>query len=116
MADEVVRIDRVRYEARLKERLAPDSVVRNLALTGAVVAMHDLLKLEILEEVRGFFDIGGWNPDNDTYRRDVLAKDPQSAFRASCLWLIDMEAITASDVETIEAFRDHRHRLDHFDL
>jgi hypothetical protein len=61
-----------------------------------------------VDKVHGFFWQGIRDGrhlyDEVTYQRDVLACDPKNRFRASCLWLVEVHALTPQDVETLERF------------
>ena len=51
--------------------------------------------------------------DEPGYKAKVLDRAPKSRFRASLLWLVDMEAITLAQADRLDEIYDHRHDLTH---
>jgi hypothetical protein len=99
------------YERRLRAKLDGSQVRLNLARVGLVLATHEFVKGQIIDQVRSFFVI--LNTGQDRYQKHVLGKAPGSAFLASCLWLQDMGALDHGDYETLHALQRHRHAVAH---
>ena len=59
------------------------------------------------------FEDGKHRYDVVRYRQDVLSRHPKSQYRASCAWLVEMGALTADEVETLEAIYEHRKVIAH---
>ncbi len=59
------------------------------------------------------FDENGMRYDEVGYRAKVLDRAPKNKFRASLLWLVDMEAITLAQADRLDEVYDHRHDLTH---
>jgi hypothetical protein len=109
------------YEERLKAKLRPARVRSTLAFAGLFQLTHEILKSVILDEVKGFYgytrvgDDNAWLPESGEleYQRSVLALAPNKPFRASLLWLQNMEAITAEQSAQLDDIYAHRHDLTH---
>ena len=59
------------------------------------------------------FDENGMRYDEVRYKAQVLDRAPKNKFRASLLWLVDMEAITLAQADRLDEIYDHRHDLTH---
>ena len=59
------------------------------------------------------FDEKGRRYDEAGYKAKVLDRAPKSRFRASLLWLVDVEAITLAQAVRLDEIYDHRHDLTH---
>lgn len=84
---------------------------RNLARAGLVLATHEFVKAQIVDEVRDFFVIAGTGKHR--YKLHVLDRAPDSTFEASCLWLREMGALRDGDYEMLKALQQHRHAVAH---
>lgn len=98
------------FKIRLQAKLHPEVVQRNLALAGLVLVVHECLKTQIVDSVRGFYVWPG--ASGDRYRRQVLSL-AKSPFDASCQWLANLGVLEAGDFELLDRFRTHRHELAH---
>lgn len=109
--------DREAYKQSLEAKLAPDRIRATLGFAGLYQITHELIKTAVLDEVHAFFWRGIENGsdvyDEVAYSRQVLAKEPNSRFRASLLWLVDCEAITLFQADRLEEIHAHRHDLSH---
>ena len=108
-------IARKRLERKLREKLSPQEVTGNLLWASLFLVAYELLKIDILEKTRGFF-LEGFDETgmkySSRYATDVVALD-HDRFRASCLWLARMGALTDADVDVAQRIRDHRHTVAH---
>lgn len=94
-----------------------DIIKRNLLLASLYITGYEILKHSIIEDVKTFFSVG-YDPNKGNilspqYQTEVLSLDSKSVFRASCLWLAKMEAITDDDIEQIDIIRKHRNKIGH---
>lgn len=105
------------YAERLAAKLAPSSIFLTLSRAGSFLCAYELIKTEIVDNVRNFFGRGfdetGLLYDEEGYRRHVLSKNPASKYQASCAWLVEMNALTAEQVVTLEDIQKHRHEIAH---
>jgi len=99
------------FESRLRAKLDADEVRQNLARAGLVLAIYEFVKFEIINGVRDFFVI--LNTGGDRYKAHVLERAPETTFKASCLWLQDMNVLHERDYETLKALQEHRHTVTH---
>jgi hypothetical protein len=110
------------YRAALEAKLAPERIRSTLAFAGLFQLTHELLKVSILDDVKGFFGYskliegGRWvygaTGEND-YRKSVLMLAPGKPFDASIGWLQQMGAITEEQAVRLDEIYDHRHDLAH---
>jgi hypothetical protein len=104
------------YAAKLRAKLAPESIGLTLVRAGCFLSAYELIRSEIVDNVRAFFCNGfnaaGLTYDEPAYQR-VLDIDPKSKYRASCAWLVDMGALTPGQVQTLEGVRTHRSEIAH---
>lgn len=116
-ADDILaRVDD--YAARLQAKLAPESVGRTLIRAGCFLAAYELIKSEVVKGVHDFYWFGDMRNgqkiyDDARYQRQVLSRNPKSAYRASCDWLVENEALTIEQVQALEAISRHRHEIAH---
>lgn len=98
-----------------------DDVVRTRLLrTELFFVAHEMLLSAIKERTHDFYSItwtpaDGWKPCPE-YREKVLSLDPKSKsdpFRASIVWLRQIEAIDDQDVATIRELTEERNLLAH---
>lgn len=105
------------HKRLLEAKLAPERMRATLGLAGLYQITHELIKTAVLDEVHSFYWRGIENGadvyDEAAYASQVLAKEPNSRFRASLLWLVDCGAITLSQAERLEEIHPHRHDLSH---
>ncbi|HVU61242.1 MAG TPA: hypothetical protein VHD58_06260 [Mycobacteriales bacterium] len=105
------------YKRLLEAKLAPERIQATLGFAGLYQITHELIKTAVLEEVRAFYWRGIENGsdvyDEAAYSTQVLAKAPNSRFRASLLWLVDCDAITLPQADRLEEIHAHRHDLSH---
>ena len=102
---------------KLKAKLAPETVGLTLIRAGCFLAAYELIRTEVVDGVHGFFwcgfDEGSHLYDEGQYQKHVLSLNPKSKYRASCAWLIEMDALTVTDVDTLEAIYKHRQEIAH---
>ncbi|WP_131767015.1 hypothetical protein [Candidatus Protofrankia californiensis] len=102
------------HEERLRQKLAPETVGTTLIRAGCFLSAYELIKSEIVDKVRGFFWCGFKDLyDEEHYQRDVLSRNPKSRYRASCGWLVEMDALTSGQVKQLEAIHQHRQEIAH---
>jgi hypothetical protein len=104
------------YADRLRVKLAPESMTRTLVRAGAFLSAYELIRLQVVDGVRDFYWTGHENngkkvlgPD---YETDVRARD-KSLYRASVSWLVESDAITQEQAQTLEKVHEHRHEIAH---
>jgi|SRR5580704_11642435 hypothetical protein len=101
--------------ATWRYRLSPDDLNRNLVHAGLVLVAVELVRKLVVNRVKAFYDgvtFGEGLPFKD-YEQDVLSRD-KHVFEASLLYLRDnFEAISADDLDAIQALRKHRNRIAH---
>jgi hypothetical protein len=105
------------YRKRLEAKLAPHRIRSTLAFAGLYQLTHELIKKDVVEEVRRFFgkspfDKKTWFYGKDEYSKCVLSRH-ENTFKASLLWLIEMKALTEERAERLDAIYAHRHQLTH---
>lgn len=104
-------------QARLDAKLQPERIRATLAFAGLYQIAHGLIQRAVLTDVRGIFctgfDENGMRYDEAGYKSKVLDRAPKNKFRASLLWLVDMEAITPAQADRLDEIYDHRHDLTH---
>lgn len=100
---------------RLQEKIQPENVATALVRAGTLLTGYELVKTAIVDEVKGFF-VQGSNEDgmlySPGYQRDVLSLG-KNTFEASVKWLIQMEALTQNQADSLEVIRTHRNELAH---
>ena len=105
------------YRTKLEAKLAPDNLRRTMAFAGLYQMIHEAIKRSVVDQVREFFWCGCENGrsiyNEEHYKRSVLDRFPKSKFRASVLWLVEMEAITMEQGDRLAVIMDHRHDLTH---
>ncbi len=105
------------YADKLQAKLAPDMVALTLIRAGCFLSAYELIKSEVVNKVHDFFWCGfedGKNLyDEIQYRQAVLSRNQKSKYRASCAWLVEMEALTADQVSALEEVHSHRHMIAH---
>lgn len=77
-----------------------------------------MIKQIVVDKVRDYFCMEAFGlgdavtaEEQETYRRDVLQLAPKNAFRASLLWLIQMDAITNVQADRLDDVYAHRNDL-----
>ena len=103
--------------ARIEAKRQPERIRSTLAFAGLYQITHGLIQEAVLSDLHeNFFsglDESGMHYDEERYQVEVLSRDPKSKFRASLLWLVDMEAVTLSQADRLKDIYDHRHDLTH---
>ncbi len=103
------------YTKRLQDKIQPENVATALVRAGALLTGYELIKTAIIDEVKGFF-VQGFDEDRLIYSKDYERKVlplGKNAFEASVNWLIQMEALTQDQADSLDAIRSHRHELAH---
>jgi len=110
------QLERKRYERKLQERFTPEHLRHSLISASLFLSAYEFLKSRILANTRDHFvegiDARGIRYSS-SYVSDVLSRDPKNRFRASCLWLAEMGAISSEDVEVAIRIRKHRNEVAH---
>jgi hypothetical protein len=95
--------------------LSPSHTRQALALIGVFMCGYEMLKTKLIEPVKDFY-INGGDPDgvkvSEVYRIKVLAR-AKTVLRASAIWLEEVEALQANDLQTIERLTLVRNSLAH---
>lgn len=102
---------------RLAAKIAPEAVLLTLVQAGSFLSAYELIKYDVVEQVRSFFLTGldekGLTYNDTGYQRSVLSLNPKSKFRASAAWLQSMDAITAEEVTKLQEIKNHRDEITH---
>ncbi|MDQ7903062.1 hypothetical protein RB614_00820 [Phytohabitans sp. ZYX-F-186] len=105
------------FEDLLRAKLSPEAVTLTLTRAGCFLSAYELIKSEVVEKVHQFFWRGFQDGqhvyDEERYRQTVLFRSPKSKYRASCAWLVEMGALTAEQVATLEQIQEHRQEIAH---
>jgi hypothetical protein len=95
--------------------LSPDELNRNLVHAGLFLVAFELVRRLVVKRVKGFYEgitFGEGGPFK-SYEHDVLARH-KDVFEASLPYLRDhFEAISAQDLNAIQALRQHRNLIAH---
>lgn len=108
-------IARKRLERKLREKLSPQQVTGNLLSASLFLVAYELLKVEVIGKTRDFFLEGSDESGmkySPRYASDVVALS-RDRYRASCLWLARLGAISDADVDVAQRIRVHRHEVAH---
>jgi len=104
-------------QPQLEAKLQPERIRATLAFAGMYQITHGLIQRAVLDDVREVFctgfDENGMRYDEAGYKAKVLDRARKSRFRASLLWLVDVEAITLAQAARLDEIYDHRHDLTH---
>jgi hypothetical protein len=104
------------YKARLTAKLEPESMKRTLVRAGAFLSAYELIKLQVVDGVKDFYWTGreenGKKVLYPDYETDVRARD-MSVYTSSVSWLVDSNAITQEQAESLEKIHEHRHEIAH---
>lgn len=97
------------------EKLESEVMRRNLTGCSLFLTAYELLKGQIVDQVRSFYFVG-FDPQGDIYspefREKVLSLD-KDLFSACCQWLVRAKALTDEDVLQIKEIREHRNFVAH---
>jgi hypothetical protein len=109
--------DRAAKQAQFESKLRPERIRATLAFAGLYQMTHSLIQRSVLDDVRELFctgfDENGMRYDEAGYQAQVLNRASKNRFRASLLWLVDMEAITLAKADRLDEIYDYRHDLTH---
>ncbi|MCV7200907.1 hypothetical protein H7J71_02635 [Mycolicibacterium peregrinum] len=112
--------DPVGYRERLVAKLRPERMRATMAFAGLYQLTHEMIKQIVLDKVRDFFCLGAIGlgdvmtaEERKQYDREVVRLSPKNVFRASLLWLIQMDAITLVQADRLDDVYAHRHDLAH---
>jgi hypothetical protein len=102
---------------RLEAKLDPVHIRATLEFAGLYQITHELIKELVLDRVREFYWCGFRDGrhiyDEQRYAKNVLARAPKNRFRASLLWLVDLNVITLKQADRLEEIYAFRHELTH---
>lgn len=86
---------------------------------------YESIRSEVIDQIRGFYGVSlpvlGYEGEEayvpppelmQEYEGKVKSRD-KSIFRASCSWLVEMDALTEQHVADLEAIRSHRNEVAH---
>ncbi len=94
---------------------APALIKNALVDSGLFLGAWEMLKLSIVDKVRGFFSFtwknGQFIPDPE-YQQRVVSRS-KHILDASLEWLVEVDAIAAEDVEVVHRIRHHRNDIAH---
>lgn len=109
--------DPAEYARRLNAKLKPSHIRSTLAFAGLYQIVHEQIKRAVLDDVRDYYwngiDVSGDIYDEPSYREQVLSRCPKNKFRASLLWLVNLDAITLAEADRLDDIYAHRHALSH---
>lgn len=100
----------------LQKLLNPLLIKRNLMLASLYLLAYEMLVDTIITKLYDFYNLiveHGKPVNNVDYKNDVLSLDKKSPLFASCLWFMNAEAITESDVDDIRKIKKHRNMIAH---
>lgn len=107
------------FEESLRQRLSVGGVLSNLVRASAVITAYELLKEQIVGEVKSFFTYEWHRVDgqpigveSEEYRERIVSR-PMNKVSASLEWLVEAQAITQSELEVVERLQAERHRMAH---
>lgn len=95
--------------------LDPENLKENLMFSSLYIASFEAFKDYVVDTVKFFFNTGfadGEYTFSKDYSTKVKALD-KSIVKATLLWLQDLEAIDAKDIETFDSLRQYRNKLSH---
>lgn len=95
----------------LDRKLAAPAIRASLQRAGIFLTGWELLKDDIEDRVRSFFELKPGTVD-PRYETDVLSRD-KHRLQASVLWLVEQGALTPSQGECVQAIREHRNEIAH---
>lgn len=103
------------FDERWERFLDPEVVRPSLFMATMFITTFEILKNSIVDRIRDFYSIG-WSPTGNTvspdYAGNVLSRN-KSAVYASLEWLVEHQAIDASDLMTFDQLKKTRNLLAH---
>jgi hypothetical protein len=106
--------DAASYETRLRAKLTPAAIRSTMAFAALYQMTGEMIRHAVLDEVKQFFATGfadgQWITDTEQYQTNALVRD-KSAFTASPLWLVDINALTIEQAENLSGINAHRNDL-----
>lgn len=114
-------MDRDEFASDLASKPFPESMSLSLMRAAALLTAWEFIRSDIVQGVKDFFcygvDESGHYLYDDSYDSDVSSKVAKGGsptiFDVSAEWLVGMEALTESDVELLQAIREHRNDVAH---
>lgn len=97
-------------KAALEFKLLPENMTSTLVRASTLLTGWEFIRSDIIEAVKGFFAL------DSRYRQYVASRvvpGSVTIFDASVDWLVELEALTAEDVELLCRVRDHRNEVAH---
>jgi hypothetical protein len=99
----------------------PKRLRQNLLLGALYLATFEVLKTIIIEDLISFFAFGNYDQDGkplrtERYRAELAKhgfKQHHDEYKASCLWLKDMEAVGDEEYAKLLEIRAHRNQIAH---
>lgn len=102
-------------EEALLKKLEPGAIRAALMRAGLLLAGWELLENEVVTKVKEFF-WSGFDESGDkydqAYERDVLSRS-KHRFESSLLWLVETNALSLAQADSIRGMREHRNRVAH---
>lgn len=95
----------------LNRKLAGPSIRVALQRAGIFLTGWELVKDDIEDRVRGFYEIRTGTVDA-RYETEVLSRS-KHRLEASVLWLVEMGALTAAQGARVQEVREHRNKIAH---
>lgn len=95
--------------------LNPENLKDNLIFSSLYISSYESFKDYIVDTLKFFYN-KGFSDGEFTFSRDYTLKVKsldKSIFRASLLWLKNMNAINENDLITLEELRIYRNKLSH---
>ena len=100
----------------LRAQLAPENTRRNLICAGLFLAGWELLRAEVVENVKDTYlekHKGKAPCTSPQYATEVLAKHRDSPLLASVAWLVENGAVTSQQAEQVRVLKAHRNEIAH---
>jgi hypothetical protein len=95
----------------LNRKLAAPAIRVALQRAGIFLTGWELLKNDIEDRVRGFYEIRTGTVD-ERYESEVLSRS-KHRLEASVLWLVEMGALTEARAARVQEIREHRNEIAH---
>lgn len=98
----------------------PKRLRQNLLLGALYLATFEVLKSTVIDDLVSFFSFGDYQDGkpakSERYKAELIRygfKQHRDRYRASCLWLKDMQAVSAEEFDKLLKVRDHRNQIAH---
>jgi hypothetical protein len=115
-----ILVNSPRIPPELEKFFDPKRLKQNLLLGALYLATFEILKIIIIDDLISFFAFGdykdGKRAETEKYKAELAKhgfRQHRDRYKASCLWLKDMEAISSDEYERLLEVRTHRNQIAH---